>query len=221
VPNHTVEPLGVNIQVLGHWNPVILTPRWFADGDLLPREEADAAKVELIHTEIAQFETDWFSLSVTKDRLIAGTTRTSHAEALRDLVAGTLDLLSHTPLMALGINHDYTVNFRNRRDFDDFGWRLVPPASWGMLERPGMATLQVQGERPDDQPGYIRVKVEPVLDGSHTAIVGSNDHFDFSPNPAGAAVRAAAILRDSWFDASRRAEAVLDGLFNAALEPQP
>lgn len=204
---------GVDVQILGHWNPSLFVPRWFSDVGLLPDEEAESARIEVIHEEIAAFAVDWLSLSVQRDRLIALTTRLSHSEALRDLVVGTLELLTHTPTRAVGINYNYLLQFEDRKSFDRFGWTIVEPKHWPLLERPGMATVQVQGMRSDNHQGYIRVKAEPILDDSYRVVVGVNDHYELSPEGSSKSTPAlASILQAQWRESGNRAEGIVEDM---------
>lgn len=207
--------LGKNIQVLGHFNPPLFVPRWFADVGLLPEAEATAAG-EFIHEEVAQFNTDWVTVSVTKDRMAVSTTRLSHIEPLRDLVVGTLDLLSHTPTSVFGINHDFLLDFEDRESFDEFGWTLVPPTNWPELNRPGMALTMLQGVRQDEREGYVRVKVEPFLDGQLRVVVGVNDHYQVEAAHASTATpKIVQIIAERWFDSIEEADRICESLAGA------
>lgn len=208
-----VSTLGKNIQVLGHFNPRLFVPQWFAEVGLLAAEEAREAKDEIIHEEIAQFGVDWAAIRVTKDRFAASTTRVGHIELLRDLVAGTLELLTHTPTMALGINHDYWFDFPDRDSFDEFGWTLAPTSNWPLLGRPGMAKLAIQGTRPDDRTGYVRVSVDPLLDGGYRVNVGVNDHYIVKEVPSSSATPVIVeIVNARWFESIAEAEALVEHL---------
>lgn len=206
----TVTPVGINVQILGRWNPALFVPRWFADVGLLPNEEVDAANLSIVHEEIAQFDVGWLALRVTRDRFLASTSQIGHAEALRDLVVGTLELLTHTPTQVVGVNHDFLFTFKDRESFDSFGWALVSPKQWPQLERPGMAALQVQGMRTDKREGYVRVMLNPVLDGTHRLTVGINDHYAVAEEAASrSTAEIASILADRWFDSAAEAEGIV------------
>src|SRR5215210_620637 len=97
----------IAIVILGNFNPAIFHPTWFSDNNLIREQEAEAANLEIIHPEVAQFSTEWFQFQCTRNRLQVGTLQEAYYEALRDLVSGTLELLSHTPLTALGVNHHF------------------------------------------------------------------------------------------------------------------
>jgi hypothetical protein len=85
-----IEPeiAGVSIVLLGHLNPAIFTPAWFARHGILRAEEADAAEVRIIHPQIAHFRTDWLAMRVEPERFAADTVEAPYARLL-DLVVRT------------------------------------------------------------------------------------------------------------------------------------
>src|SRR5437867_1304432 len=102
LPNCEIE--GVSIVLRGNFNPSIFQPAWLASHSLLRRQEADAAKINVIHPELTSFTAEWLILEVTKDRFGAATIHQAHAEPLRDLVLGVFTLLEHTPFTKMGMN---------------------------------------------------------------------------------------------------------------------
>jgi hypothetical protein len=63
--NRQAELEGLTIVVVGSFNPAIFHPAWFSRCNLIRQEEADSAKVEIVHSEVAQFSGDWFSVQRT------------------------------------------------------------------------------------------------------------------------------------------------------------
>lgn len=212
----------LSIVVVGDFNPAIFQPAWFAAEELLRPGEAEAATIEIVHPDVSIFTAEWVRVQVTRDRLHLQTERESHLVALRDLMVGALALLRHSPTRICGINHDVTLRFPNREGFDRFGWRLVPPSAWdAVLKRPGMATLQEQGGRDDGREGWIRVKVEPVLDDSLRTVVGVNDHVIVTErNESRATLAIADFLVDDWTAIASRAEHILGHVEQLARQEQ-
>jgi hypothetical protein len=103
----TIELEGMNIVLLGTFNPMIFQPAWFSAEGLLRREEAEAVEGVIIHREIASFETSWVNLQVRPERFMASTANSSFYEPLRDLVFGTFQVLHHTPIQKLGLNRNF------------------------------------------------------------------------------------------------------------------
>ncbi|WP_420618230.1 hypothetical protein [Candidatus Poriferisocius sp.] len=197
--------------VLGAFNPSIFQPSWFAQEDLIRQEEAEAAKIEIIHPEVTVFELDWLRLQVTRDRLAVHSRRESHYEATRDLLIGTLDLLRHMPTRALGVNHDLVLEYGSQDSFNQLGWELVPEDKWTpVLQRPGMVRVEEQGERTDGYDGYVRVRIEPILDGGTKVLCEVNDHFNLSnENIPSSTVTMGVLLKDEWRNISERAAQIL------------
>ncbi|MCY3968242.1 MAG: hypothetical protein OXF21_06740 [bacterium] len=198
--------------VWGAFNPTIFQPSWFAQEDLICDEEVKAANIEIIHQEVAVFNLRWVKLEVTRDRLILQSSSESHYEAVRDLLIGTFDLLRHIPTRALGVNHALLIECGSRDIFNQLGWNLVPEDRWSpVLQTPGMVRVEEQGERTDGYDGYLRVKVEPILDGGTKVLIEVNDHFSFSQdNEPNSTVAIGKILDAEWKNISERANPVFE-----------
>jgi hypothetical protein len=208
----------LSIVVLGEFNPAIFQPAWFGSQELIRQGEANTATIEIVHRDVSIFTTEWLRVQVTRDRLHMQTERDSDFDALRDVVVGTLTLLRHSPTKVVGVNHDLTVRFRDRKQFDELGWLLSPMRLWvEVLERPGVAQLQEQGERTDQYEGYVRARIEPMGDGSLRAIVGANDHFVLSDESSAASTeQIAALLVEEWKPIASRAARIIDHVIELA-----
>ena len=107
-----IEPeiSGVNVVLIGDFNPAIFTPAWFALHSLLPKGTADNAELQVAHQQVTKFSTDWLHLQVGLERFLVETSQAPYIR-LRDLVVRVFkDHLYHTPLKAFGINRN--VHFR-------------------------------------------------------------------------------------------------------------
>ena len=180
---------GVDIIVLGDFNPAVFTPAWFALHDLLPKNVADNANLKVAHPRVAAFDADWFSLQVTGDRFVAVTSQAPWVR-VRDLVARVFkEQLVHTPLRACGINREVHFRLRNAEERDRIGRTLAPVAPWGACGRDlrldseggGMTSLTMSQLRPEGRAagGQINVTVEPsvqIPDGMGI-YVHVNDHY--------------------------------------------
>ena len=174
-----IEREGMGIVLVGSLNPQIFQPAWFSGQNLLRKEEAEEAKIDIIHQSVVTFSTDWLRLEVTPERFVATTSQVSHYEPLRDLVAGTFKILRHTPLNRMGLNRDLHFPMPSDEAWNSFGNRLAPKEPWrGFLERPGLLSLTMQGLRTDNYQGYINVKVEPSRRVRPGIYVHVNDHFE-------------------------------------------
>ena len=170
---------GVGIVLVGAFNPRIFQPAWFAAENLIREEEAQAAKIELIHRQVTIFSLDWLHLQVTDEQFVVTTTQSSFYEPLRDLVLGTFRLLRHTPIRMMGLNRDCHFRMPSEEAWHTFGHRLTPKEPWaGILKEPGMRSLTMEGLRPDNLKGYIRVRVEPSVRVHPGVFINVNDHYE-------------------------------------------
>lgn len=216
VPSSQTEH-DVSIVVLGAFNPAIFHPQWMAAQGLLGKGEAEAATVEIVHAEVAVFTGGWFRCEVTRDRFTLRSAQLSHVEPLRDLAVGCFRVLNHTPVQVCGVNHTSILRFESTTAFNEFGWTLVPPQPWdGALERPGVARLEEQGTQPGGRAGYIRVIVEPILDGSNSVRIEVNDHNPLAETGMSAATALEELLMNRWEEIEARARSITDRILAVA-----
>ncbi|MDE3098541.1 MAG: hypothetical protein KGJ88_03630 [Verrucomicrobiota bacterium] len=191
----------VIIVLVGSFNPAIFHPVWFAHQKLIQQVEAERADIKIVSPDISMFSIGWLTVDVTQDRFAARTSQIQNLEPLRDLVRGTFGLLCHTPVKQMGINR--IAHFRSASEdaWHQLGHRLAPKEPWaGLLEKPGMKRIQMQGVRPDDYKGRISVVVEPsVLVKPFGAYIEVNDHYDNDAEvKADECERMMKILAASW-----------------------
>jgi hypothetical protein len=206
---------GSAIVVVGSFNPSIFQPAWFAAEGLITRGEAEDAEIKLIHKELTSFGTEYWDLECTTDRFAVASDRAPALEILRDLTVGVFTLLSHTPTHAVGLNRSEHWELENEAAVHSLGYRLVPRENWTTLEQPAMQTLTVQGNRPDDYDGYIRVRIEPSAKFSNGVYVDVNDHFEFaSPKDVEGASKLVKLLSAEWDNSRDRASSIIEGVLN-------
>lgn len=218
------EIQGLSIVLLGDFNPKIFQPAWFAAQGLIgPQESEEAqASVEIIHPDVAIFRLDWLTLQVTRERFLAATAQEAYAEAVRDLVLGTFTLLRHTPAGVMGINREMHFRMRSETEWHAFGDRLAPKAPWNdVLKKPGMRRLDMEGVRPDDLPGYIRVRVEPSAKIRPGVYFHVNDHYTVAdPTTVVGCDQMIDILGVRWDESVVRSRTIIDALYNQARQEQ-
>jgi hypothetical protein len=162
-----------SVVLVGSLNPTIFTPDWFARHRLLSDKEAESARVDIIHSQIAKFAIDWLSLEVQPGRIQALTTQAPSIR-IRDLMLRTFkEFLPHTPLNKLGINRQVHFKLGTVELRHSIGYKLAPPEAWGEWapqikagkggSRGGMTSVGMrQAEVDDGRPaGFIQAKVEP------------------------------------------------------------
>ncbi len=205
---------GLSIVLVGSFNPQIFQPAWFGSAELIRKQEAEAATIELIHPEVCTFRTDWFHLAVTRERFAISTVQQSAYEPMRDLVLETFKLLKHTPLTQMGINRDRHFTSRSKDEWHAIGHRLAPKEVWApLLEKPGLLSLAIQGERTDGNRGRTVVKVEPSVQVVPGLYVNVNDHFDPPTDETQTTCEGLmGILAKSWSEIMVRAQSISSAL---------
>ena len=224
---------GVDVVVVGDFNPAIFTPAWFVLHGLLPERAADSADVEIIHPLTTEFTFDWLHLQAMTGRLSAETSQAPHVR-VRDLVARVFrEHLPHTPLKALAISRHVHFRVRSMAERDRIGRTLAPVEPWGALgsnlelagEQCGMTSLTTsQLDPPGRVPGgRINVTVEPsnqIDDPRLGVYVGINDHYPIDETSPGTGERLMGVLEENFDVSLRRSEAIIDHVMSLAEEQE-
>jgi hypothetical protein len=195
--------------MIGSFNPLIFQPRWLATQGLIRQEEADSAKPLIIQQEIAHFSAEWFELQVLADRFTLVARDAEHLEPARDLVLGLMRILPHTPVSVLGLNKLTHTKMPSEDIWHKLGHLLAPKDHWdGIVARPGMRILQIQGSRPDLEGPILRIKVEPSLKVTpHGVYIEVNqEHKSEVENPQGCEW-ALSCIQEHWDSFLRYAKA--------------
>lgn len=175
---------GVSLVMVGKFNPVIFQPQWFSAHKLLRPQEADNASVEVIHPDVTIFTAEWLQMRVESARFQVNTFQPPFFPALRDMVLGTFSILEHTPIWMLGINCEYHFRFDSEQEWNAFGDAMAPKERWsGLLETPGLLSLEIQGTRSEGHKGYTRVKVGPSPEYQYGVVISVNDHYQLPGLP--------------------------------------
>jgi hypothetical protein len=206
-----------SVVLLGSFNPPIFHPQWFESMALVPSDAS--SDVELITPDVTKITLGgWLEVVVLRDRFTVQTTDPLKYETMRDLVVSTFTILAHTPLTALGLNHDRHYRIPREEDWHALGHILAPKDMWStVLEKPGMRSLTIEGVRPDKLSGAIYVKVEPsqrMEPGEVGIFFGVNDHFNLD---ADAFAKDPEILRSyvegHWTESANLTDRVIDATF--------
>jgi hypothetical protein len=201
--------------IRGGFSPVLFQPAWLASKGLISDGEATAAKIEMIHPKAAVFSTEWLDLRVTEDRFQATTQLAPYFELLRDLVAGVFRILPQLPFQALGINHTFHFKLESKEAWHRVGHRLAPKEHWGVLEKPGMRSIAVEGMHDDEYPGFVRVRVEPSAQIAHGLFIDVNDHFQIATDMKDVHTdtrELLALIAERWDRAAARSQEIADSL---------
>jgi hypothetical protein len=167
-----------SIVMLGSFNPAIFQPRWLGAQGLIRQEEAEGAKITLINTEVADFSTEWFQLQVLHERLQLLTQDPRQYAPLRDLASGSLELLSHTPITAMGMNRHFHFLMSSVDQWHAFGHTVAPKTIWDpMMDGAGLRTMVIEGRRKDAEGGVLRIKIEPSAKVQPGVFIEVNEEF--------------------------------------------
>ncbi len=223
-----IEPeiSGVNVVLLGHFNPAIFTPAWFALQGTLPKQAADTAQLQVAHQELTVFSTEWLRLRVTKERFGAGTRKAPYIRVRDLLVRVFKEHLPHTPLKAFGINRD--AHFpAGQTERDRIGRSLAPVEPWGRwkdelgLDRDhgGMKSLTMSRHGLSNRPagGQINVTVEPskrIADSRFGIYVTVNDHYEIASDNVEGREQLMGFLEGCFESSIRRSDAIIDHIMS-------
>ena len=201
----------ISIVLLGDFNPKIFHPIWFSAQGLIREKEAEESSLNIVHPEIVNFSLDWCKVEVTRERFVISTSQESSYEPLRDLVRGTFEILSHTPLRMLGINIEMHFRMGSIEEWHAFGHKIAPKDIWEKeLKNPGTISLIIEGVRPEGLEGYIRVETSPsvrVHPGIHFRV---NDHYTIKGIDSSiGATEIIRILENEWLNSMNRATRII------------
>lgn len=195
------EISGTNIVLIGSFNPKIFQPEWFLRQNLLPKSEAEAADIKVVHPEICYFETERFVIQVTSQRFLAASKAGANAEPLRDLVSGSFFILEHTPASAMGLNSQMHFQMNSEADWHKLGDKLAPKDGWeGILSgRPGMLSLAIQSGIDPTNGSRTTVKIEPSVRLKFGAYFEINENYPARSEDG--LKELMGILRERWAEA--------------------
>jgi hypothetical protein len=222
---------GAAVVIKGQFNAAIFTPHWFRDQNLVGSREMEEQQIDLITRDLAVFRMGWLNCQVNAEGLQLSTTEPEEFERLRDAASGVLRILAHTPIAALGLNHDMHFAVDSVEKWHRIGDALTPKAVWeGSLSLPGLRNVTIWGTRPDGYDGRVQVQVEPSLRIPRAIFVSHNDHFTLTFASSKVEVRPEAwevtekdleptsekipvalkILSEEWASSLKRADHVTD-----------
>jgi hypothetical protein len=213
------EIQGVSIVLLGDFNPKIFQPAWFAAQGLIRQQEAEEAQIAIVHQDVVSFNLEWLRLQVTQERFAMTTTQEPYYVVMRDLIVGTFRLLPHTPLYKLGINSNMHFRMNSEETWNSFGDQLAPKELWqDLLKKPGMRSLIMEGQRPDEIKGYIRVQVEPSVKVHPGVYFEVNDHYEVETlRPGMGSDEIVSIFERTWGESLTRSKKIISTLLERKL----
>ena len=226
-----IEPeiSGVNVVLLGDFNPAILTPAWFALHGLLPQHVAESAELRVANQQVTEFAAEWMRLQVAAGHFFVETLQAPHIR-LCDFVARTFkEYLHHTPVRAFGINRDVHFRVKSLAERDRIGRTLAPVEPWGAWgqdlgldgKQGGMTSLTMTRLNPEGRPsgGQINVTVEPshrIGEGRIGVYVRVNDHYTIDNAELETAERLIELFEDNFENSLKRSDGIIDHVMSLA-----
>ena len=198
----TPEAEGLDVVLVGSFNPAIFHPDWFLRQGLIGEQDAKEAKIQDVSGEISVAQLCGMRLQCVGDRFSLGTNNVSLAERMQDLILQTFTLLSPTPIIACGINPRVHYSVGNVDYWHKIGHSLSPKELvWNeILDHPGMQSLTVKAPRGGEFPGEINLTVEPSGKFPPGVFVKANYHYGLPTETVhgGAAELALKFIRAEW-----------------------
>ena len=169
---------GMSVVMRGHFNPAIITPGWLMAKGLLGESDATDVQDQTIMGQASLFSVSWLRCEAIHDRIALHATDPLDYERLRDVAVGILDSLPETPVALLGVNRFFHYPLETEDEWHAIGDRLAPKELWsGVLALPGTLAVTIQGVRPDEFLGWVRVRTEPSKAIPQGLFVEVNDHY--------------------------------------------
>lgn len=212
---------GGAIVLIGSFNPAIIQPYWLASVDLIRRDEAGSATVDVISQQVTSFSISWLALQVLESRFQAESTDPAHHLHLLNLVEGIFANLDHTPFSKMGILRRAHYQLPSEDEWHTLGDRLAPKELWRSVmsspireDTPGLRTITIEGCREGSPAAWMRVKVEPSVKLSHGVYIEVYEHHDEEESGGDAARILLGILHDGWERFLRDATSIADGVLS-------
>lgn len=124
------EIQGVDIMLVGNFNPAILTPAWFCARGILEKGAEEKAEISIIHPNACEFAFEWFIFRANNEQFQLATTEAPYARIRESVSQIFREHLPHTPLRALGINRRVHFAVENKALRDTIRKSLAPPKIW-------------------------------------------------------------------------------------------
>lgn len=176
---------------LGDFNPAIFQPFWFASKGLLGEDEAENAQVEVVFNELSRFQVGgWLMVEVTRSRCEFKTMKRPYFLPMKDLVVNVFQILSETPIKAVGINNVYDLSLKNEDDYFHFGDALAPLSNWsGILHSPRLFHLEIIENQENDLLRRVNIMpTDPNLKVNFGVNISINHHFTLPDKSTGSMI---------------------------------
>lgn len=200
--NENVEKDELDIVILGSFNPVIITPFWLANKELIRESEAVSANIRIMHNEIVEYDLDWATFNITQKRFHIKCTQVPYFEIARDLIVAIFSILKETPVASFGYNHNKTISLKKQERYYEFGNRLCPLNNWSdFLSEPRLQRIDILDKDSKlKKHGNLLITIHAATDlqVDFGVVININDHYDFSLKNDGGVKFAASLILQYW-----------------------
>jgi hypothetical protein len=204
-----------SIVLLGNFNPSIFHPQWFAAHDVVSQNEADQeAELEITTQQASVFSITLGRVQVTGQQFVITGRNPALFKMLNDFVIKTFDILTHTPVHAMGINLEQKWLSNDEQWHRDFGDRIAPKHKWDFMKDPGVRDIVMEDQdRPDGRTGYIQARIRALRQKPLAILISVNDHYEIPDYKTSmGASPMLDILRTSWDTSIQRSESIIHNI---------
>jgi hypothetical protein len=228
----TADILTSAVIVVGDFNPAIFSPDWLVRNGLIGEADGTVARDGLggrpliVSRQVTTLETDWFALQIL-DNQFSVTSKGVLSPAFKDLAASMLQLVPHTPVIAVGLNFLGHFKLASEMEYHRVGDTLAPKEIWNAIyprDRAGLENLTIRiqygtRDEPLETKDEKRITVQPSNKIKFGVHLSYNDHHDLtaSQSDLSPAERVARIIDERWGAAWEDAALVFDKLLSQAL----
>jgi len=169
-----------SLVLVGHFNPNILHPQWFAAHDIISQSDADDAKIVMSNNEVSIFSLSFCNVQILKNMFLIVVKQPTFADMIFDIVLKTFSLLNQTPISSMGINCENRYIIQPQKKLIAVGDRLAPKEKWSdIFSNPGLRDFVMEEQkRPDEYNGFIQARIQSNRNMADTLIVSINDHYE-------------------------------------------
>ncbi len=224
------EIFATSIIAVGSFNPAIFTPEWLERHGLIGRDDAESVREDstsqlVVTHQIAKFETKWFQLQVVGNQFSL-TSKEAMLPAVRDLAVAIFQLVTHTPVTAIGLNYLAHYRMASSEVYHAIGDAYAPKEIWHKLfpgKVVGVVDLAIRlydgtREKLDSVSNFRQITIQPsgkilhngvFLAYNHHATIDSHDDDQVGPG-----AKAAAFIDECWEPSWKDAMRVFDGVLS-------
>jgi hypothetical protein len=189
-----------SVVVLGSFNPAIISPGWLLAENVLSRDDAESAELNVTHPDIADFRVGAVQYHAQRNRLQLVTDDARRLLAMRDQAIELFRILRHTPVTQVGLNYEAHFRMPDEATWHGLGDKLAPKQHWKMVREPKLQTIVIRAERDDQRKGYSAITIETSARVQPYGIrFFVNDHVELSGSEVNvSATQVVELLDETW-----------------------